>query len=242
MVMPNDPMSRRLRGGQLATIPPQDPDGGFGRWAGDLMGIAIKPETYTSWKGAIGKRLPLGRFGVPALGLGAGALTGLMAAGSELNNPDPTVGDLQRMGGATGAFTGSGLGTAIGATLGGMTPLGPLGALAGGAIGGSLGGSLGGGAGRGVAGLFEASPESRALRAYEQQSNAALEAELKRATALAPIQQQMAEAANNNEIDRARKMQAIQSLAMAFDRQQQASAAQSLAATQGLFNMPYGMG
>lgn len=209
------------------------------KFAGDIFGVMLDPTTYTSWSGAIGKRLPLGRLGMPALGLGAGALTGLFAAGSELNNPDPSVSDGERVGGAVGAGGGSMLGTAAGAALGGMTPLGPVGALIGGAIGGSLGGSLGSGAGRGVAGLFAESPEDKAIRDYRKQSAAALDAELRRTTALAPLQQKMAELAIANEVKRAGQMSVIDNLRNSFLQQQASNAAQSLAATQGLMAIPF---
>lgn len=204
-------------------------------FAGDIFGLVLDPSTYTSWKGAIGRRMPLGRFGVGGLGLAAGGVGGLMAAGNELNNPDPTVSNAQRIAGAAGAGLGTAAGTTLGAVLGGMTPLGPLGA----AVGGFLGGQLGAGAGslaRAGVGLFEASPEQKALAAFQRQADAQTEAEAKRMLALLPIQERAAKFASDTEIERMRQMQTIQSMADAYRNQQLASAQQAALTTQGLFS------
>lgn len=217
-----------LQGGQGGEVPQR-------RKAGQIFDIALDPSTYTSWRGAIGRRLPLGRLGVGGLGLAAGGLSGLMAAGGELNNPDPLVSNTQRVAGAVGAGAGATAGTAAGALLGGMTPLGPLGALIGGGIGGQIGGMLGPAA-RGVAGMFEPSAEEKAIASFERQSAAQTAAEAQRMVALMPIQQQAAEFATSNEIKRARQMQAINSLAEAMRMQQAAGAQQAALTTQGLFS------
>lgn len=205
------------------------------RFGGQIFDLALDPSTYTSWRGAIGRKLPLGRIGVAGLGLGAGALGGAMAAAGELNNPDPTVSNAQRLGGAAGAGLGTAAGTTVGAVLGGMTPLGPLGSLIGGYIGGSVG-SMGGALGRNVVGAFGPSVEDKALASYEKQAAAQTAAEAQRMTALLPIQQRAAEFATANEIKRARDLQAIQSIASAMQAQQAASAQQAALTTQGLFS------
>lgn len=216
-----------LQGGR--NEPPQS----GGRMAGDFLGALLDGSTYTNWGGALGRRMPLGRFGVPAVGLGAAGLGGILAAASELNNPDPLVSGTQRAAGAAGG----GLGATGGAVLGGVlgAPLGPIGSLIGGSIGSALGGSLGGAAGRTAAGIFEPSAEQKAIDLYKKQSQAALETELMRANALAPMQQKMAQFATQNEVNRARQLATIQGMSEAFRNQQLASSQQSLAATQGLF-------
>lgn len=225
----------RLIQGGASGDPPEGP--GMTRWAGDALSALFAPGTYQSWEGAIGRRIPLKGLGV---GLGTAGITGLMSAIDELNSQDPTRTGEQKIGGALGAGALGTGGAVLGGILGGMTPLGPLGSVIGAGLLGSAGSALGGGAGRAVAGVFGPSPEDRALQSYQRQSDAALAAEVKRAGALMPLQQRAAQFALANEVDRASKMQMIQSMADAFRQQQLASAQQSLAATQGMFTLPYG--
>lgn len=199
------------------------------------------PNNFVGWGGPVGRQMLRPR-GI-ALGGGLAALSGLLAAGQELNNPDPTRSSLQNAAAAAGSGLGTTGGAVVGGILGGMTPLGPVGAL----IGSSLGAALAGTAGKGLAdmvtGFMEPSAEEKALNSFKKQNAAALASEIQRAEALMPIQQKAAEIALGNDLKRARveaelrgQDQIRQNLAQAFLQQQMAGAQQSLATTQGIFS------
>lgn len=153
---------------------------------------------------------------------GAGTILSLLAAANELNDPNESMGrNLAQAGGVgaggiagglAGAAIGGGLaGTAIGQTL---IPIPGVGALVGATIGGLLGTDAGRGLATFAADIVEGSPEEQAIRNAQKQARAAAESEAERARILMPIQNQAAQLALQNEEQRQRMLQEIDSKRM----------------------------
>lgn len=210
---------------------------GRGRMAADALLGAIDPFRRTDGKIS---GLRTGRVA------GAGTILSLLAAANELNDPNESAGrNLTQAGGSlVGSLGGQALGGLAGRVLGGAAAGsvgGPVGAL----VGATLGGLLGSGAGRSlgdlVANVVEGSPEDRALSNAKKQARAAAEAEADRIRMLMPLQDQAAQIALRNEMQRQRGLSEIageqllrQAMAQGLLAQQQGGAAQSLAMTNAI--------
>lgn len=218
--------------------------------SGDAISAVVNPAmewlaSRGSQAAAAAKGLNTWGPGKLAFGGGGLALGGLLAAAGELNNPDPTLTQEQRVGGAIGAGGGSVLGGLGGAGLAAATGFlggGPIGALVLGSLAAAAGGMAGGGAGRGLAGVFGPNPQEKELARQRQALDMQTDAEKYRLQTLMPLQQQVADAALGNQVKLAAAMMPIeaqrqrqQALAQGLLTAQQGSAAQSLAATNALY-------
>lgn len=138
---------------------------------------------------------------------GAGTILALLAAAGELGNPEGTAGGniTRAIGSGGGALAGGALGGAAAGFLGG----GPIGALVGATLGGALGSPTGRELGNLAAGLFEGSPEARALQQAKKMADAQLEIDAERMRTLMPIQDMAAQQAIANEVKRAEAMSGL---------------------------------
>jgi hypothetical protein len=203
---------------------------GKGRMAADALLAAVDPFRRTDGKIS---GLRTGRVA------GAGAILSLLAAANELTDPNESAGRnlAQAAGVGVGGLGGGALGGAAAGFLGG----GPIGALIGATLGGIAGSGLGESLASAAADAFEGSPEDRALSNAKKQARAAAEAEADRIRMLMPLQDQAAQIALRNEMERQRGLNEIageqllrQAMAQGLLAQQQGGAAQSLAMTNAI--------
>lgn len=203
---------------------------GKGRMAADALLGAIDPFRRTDGKIS---GLRTGRVA------GAGTILSLLAAANELNDPNESAGRnlAQAAGVGLGGLGGGALGGAAAGFLGG----GPIGALIGATLGSVAGSGLGQSLASAAADVLEGSPEDRALSNAKKQARAAAEAEADRIRMLMPLQDQAAQIALRNEMQRQRGLSEIageqllrQAMAQGLLAQQQGGAAQSLAMTNAI--------
>lgn len=171
---------------------------------------------------------------------GVGTVLALLAAAGELGNPDGSAGGniTRALGSGGGALAGGAGGALLGQAL---IPIPGVGALVGATLGGALGSPFGRELGNVAAGLFEGSPEQRALQQAKKMADAQLEIDTERMRALMPVQDAAAQMAIANEVKYAEAMAGLMdeqrlrdTMAAALLQQSQATGAQQLAATQAI--------
>ena len=171
---------------------------------------------------------------------GVGTVLALLAAAGELGNPDGSAGGnmTRALGSGGGALAGGAGGALLGQAL---IPIPGVGALVGATLGGALGSPAGRELGNLAAGLFEGSPEQRALQQAKKMADAQLEIDTERMRALMPVQDAAAQMAIANEVKYAEAMAGLMdeqrlrdTMAAALLQQSQATGAQQLAATQAI--------
>jgi hypothetical protein len=211
---------------------------GKGRMAADALLAAVDPFRRTDGKIS---GLRTGRVA------GAGTILSLLAAANELTDPNESAGRnlAQAGGGLVGSLGGQALGGLGGRFLGGAVAGGlgggPIGALIGATLGGLVGSEAGQSLASAAADVIGGSPEDRALSNAKKQARAAAEAEADRIRMLMPLQDQAAQIALRNEMERQRGLNEIageqllrQAMAQGLLAQQQGGAAQSLAMTNAI--------
>lgn len=171
---------------------------------------------------------------------GVGTILALLAAAGELGNPDGTAGGniTRAVGSGGGALAGGAGGALLGQAL---IPIPGVGALVGATLGGALGSPAGRELGNLAAGLFEGSPEQRALQQAKKMADAQLEIDTERLRTLMPIQDAAAQMAIANEVKRAEAMSGLMdeqrlrdTMAAALLQQSQAAGVQQQGLTQAI--------